>query len=118
MDISMSNPEAAGYEASDPMLWAYDLIEMGKCWAGDLELTDYRVSPIFGDVSVLQNVYLFVGTREIFCPDVTEFYSMLQKQGVVSELYVGEGMNHVYPLYPIPEADEALEQICKIIIVP
>ncbi|MBQ7923633.1 MAG: alpha/beta hydrolase [Clostridia bacterium] len=118
MDISMSNPEAADYEASDPMLSAYGLIEMGKCWAGDLELTDYRVSPVFGDISVLQNVYLFVGTREIFFPDVTEFYSMLQKQGVVSELYIGEGMNHVYPLYPIPEADEALEQICKIIITP
>lgn len=118
MDISMSNPKAADYEASDPMLSAYGLIEMGKCWAGDLELADYRVSPIFGDISVLQNVYLFVGTREIFYPDVTEFYSMLQKHGVVSELYVGEGMNHVYPLYPIPEANEALEQICKIIIAP
>lgn len=115
MDISMSNPEAADYEASDPMLSAYGLIEMGKCWAGDLELTDYRVSPIFGDISVLQNVYLFVGTREIFYPDVTEFYSMLQELGVESELYIGEGMNHVYPLYPIPEADEAVEQIISII---
>ena len=115
MDISMSNPDVADYEAADPMLSAYGLVEMGKCWAGDLDLHDYRVSPMFGDFSVLRNAYLFVGTREIFFPDVTEFYSMLQDQHIPSELYIGVGMNHVYPLYPIPEADEALEQVCEIL---
>ena len=115
MDISMSNPDAAGYEDADPMLSAYGLIEMGRYWAGDIDLTDYRVSPIYGDISSLRNVYLFVGTREIFYPDVVKFYVMLNGEAVKTELYIGEGMNHVYPLYPIPEADEAMEQICKIL---
>ena len=115
MDISMSNPDAASYEKSDPMLSAYGLVEMGKCWAGELDLQDYKVSPIFGDLSCLGNVYLFVGTREIFYPDVTQFHAMLQAQGIHSELYVGQGLNHVYPLYPIPEATEALEQVVSII---
>jgi len=115
MDISMSNPEAAAYEKADPMLSAYGLIEMGKCWAGELDTQDYRVSPIFGDISVLHDVYLFVGTREIFYPDVTAFYEMLQAQGIASELYIGEGMNHVYPTYPIPEANDALDQVCAIL---
>ena len=115
MDISMSDPAAADYEDADPMLSAYGLVEMGKCWAGDLNMQDYKVSPIFGDISVLQNVYLFVGTREIFYPDVTHFYEMLKAQGVTAELYIGEGMNHVYPLYPIPEADEAFDRICGIL---
>ena len=115
MDISMSNPEAADYEAVDPMLSAYGLVEMGKCWAGDLDIRDYKVSPIYGDISSLKNVWLFVGTREIFYPDVTKFYSMLLEQGIQSELIIGEGMNHVYPTYPIPEADEAVEQVCRIL---
>lgn len=115
MDISMANPEAADYEKADPMLSAYGLAEMGKCWAGDLDTQDYKVSPIFGDISALHDVYLFVGTREIFYPDVTAFYAMLQEQGIASELYVGEGMNHVYPVYPIPEANDAFEQICAIL---
>ncbi len=115
LDISMANPDAADYESVDPMLSAYGLVEMGKCWAGDLPLTDYRLSPIYGDVSVLQNVTLFVGTREIFYPDVTAFYRMLQEQGVESELYIGEGMNHVYPVYPIPEADTAFDRVAAAI---
>ena len=116
MDVSMSNPEAADYESVDPMLSAYGLIEMGKCWAGDLDLRDYRVSPIFGDLTVLQNVTLFVGTREIFYPDVVKFYDMLIAQGSTAELIIGEGMNHVYPLYPIPEANTAFEQITAVIL--
>ena len=115
MDVSMSNPEAAKYEDADPMLSAYGLVEMGKYWAGDLDLQDYRISPIFGDFSALQNVHLFVGTREIFYPDVTEFARLLEEQGIQSELYVGEGMNHVYPFYPIPEAREAVRQVYQII---
>ena len=115
MDISMSNPAASDYEAVDPMLSAYGLIEMGKCWVGDLDLQDYKVSPIFGDISCLQNVYLFVGTREIFYPDVTDFYGMLQELNINTELVIGEGLNHVYPLYPIPEADDVFEQICDMI---
>lgn len=115
MDISMSNPEAADYEKADPMLSAYGLVEMGKCWAGELPLDDYRVSPIFGDVSMLRNVTLFVGTREIFYPDVTAFYEMLRAHGIDAELIIGEGMNHVYPLYPISEADEAFYQIAAAI---
>ena len=115
MDVSMSNAEAAAYEDSDPMLSAYGLVEMGRYWAGELDLKDYRVSPIFGDISVLKNVSLFVGTREIFYPDVTSFYNLLQEQGVASRLYIGEGMNHVYPLYPIPEAGEAVRQVYQII---
>ncbi len=115
LDVSMSNPEAGDYEAADPMLSVYGLIEMGKCWADDLDLKDYRISPIFADVSCLRNVHLFVGTREIFYPDVTKFYAMLEAANVETSLTIGEGMNHVYPLYPIPEADEAFRQVCEII---
>lgn len=56
---------------------------------------------------------MFVGTREIFYPDVAKYFSMLQEQGINSELYVGEGMKHICPLYPTPEADEVIEQISK-----
>lgn len=115
LDISMSNPAMAELEAVDPMLSVDGLAEIGKLWAGDLPLDDYRVSPIFGDVSALKNVTLFVGTREILYPDVTEFYERLQAQGIPSKLYVGENMNHDYPLFPIPEAGIAFEQICNTI---
>ena len=41
--------------------------------------------------------------------------SLGMKLGINSELVVGKGLNHVYPLYPIPEADDAFDKICSII---
>ena len=112
LDISMSNSAMAELEKSDPMLSADGLVEIGKLWAGELPLDDYRISPIFGDFSALKNITMFVGTREILYPDITQFYAMLQREGIPSTLYIGEGLNHDYPLFPIPEAKTAFEQIC------
>lgn len=115
LDLSMENPEIPDYEASDPMLSAYGLVEMGKRWADGLDLKDYRMSPIYGPLDHLDHIYLFVGTREIFYPDITAFYSSLKQAGKYTELYIGKGLNHVYPVYPIPEAEDAVQNVCRII---
>lgn len=115
MDLAMENPEIPDYEASDPMLSAYGLVEMGKCWAGGQDLKDCRLSPIYGTLESLDNVYLFVGTREIFYPDVVRFHGMLEEAGKDATLYIGEGLNHVYPVYPIPEARKTIDEVCRII---
>ena len=61
IDISMSGD----YDEVefDPIGGVDALREMGKAWAGDLDLKDYRVSPMFGDVSKLQKTTIFVGTH-------------------------------------------------------
>ncbi len=55
-------------------------------------------------------VLLFVGTDEIFYPDVTKFFHMLDTD-VSNELIVGEGMNHVYPIFPIEESGPACRKV-------
>ena len=79
LDITMENKEILDYENKDPMLSSYGLIKMGELWAGKLDTKDYKVSPIYGDVSNLKDAYLFVGTREIFYPDVNKFYKNLER---------------------------------------
>ena len=43
-------------------------------------------------------------------PDTVKFYGMLD-ESETNELIVGEGMLHVYPLMPIPEARAADKRI-------
>lgn len=108
LDVSMSGD----YDEVefDPMLGVDGLREMGETWAGDLDPRDYKVSPIFGEVSKLPKTTLFVGTHEIFYPDVVKFNEKLKDAGVDSELNIGEGMTHVYAIYPlVPESKEAFE---------
>lgn len=115
LDVSMTASDYAPYEKVDPMLGAEALSAMGKAWAGQISTADYKVSPLNGEVTGLPDTTLFVGTREIFYPDVMQFYEKLQSANVNVTLHVGKGMNHVYHLLPIPEAKGALKEICEII---
>jgi len=107
VDITQSNKAEEKYEAKDPILGIDELRVEGKSWAGDLDVNDYHVSPINGNMKELRNVTLFVGTRELFYPDVNDLYKKLLKNNVKVTKYIGSGLNHVYPMYPTPEAKKA-----------
>ena len=115
VDVSMSG-DYDDYIECDPAL-GVEVREFGESWAGDLDIKDYRISPLFGDVSQLPKTTLFVGTHEIIYPDIIKFYDKLKSSDIDVKLFVGEGMTHVYPIYPlVPESREAFNQIVEIIL--
>jgi len=114
VDISMSNTP---YDSkNDPILGEIGLKEIGKSWAGDLDSKDYRVSPIYGDNTGLPRTLIFAGTNEIFYKDIKRYVEMLKKDNVDVKLVEGEGLFHIYPLFPMPEAKKAFKEIKKEII--
>ena len=56
-----------------------------------------------------------VGTREIFLPDNALFHAKLLEAGVDSTLHVGEGLNHVYPMFPTPEGHRARRDLVRLV---
>ena len=115
VDISMENEEIGEYQPKDPLIEAASAVSVAKRWSGDLDLHDPRVSPIYGDMKGLRNVTVFVGTDEVLYPDVIKMFYMLDRD-VSNELIVAEGMNHIYPLYPIEEAISACNKIFHIVM--
>ena len=105
VDISMSNPPYDS--ANDPILGEIGLKEMGKSWAGELDITDYRVSPLFGDKFGLAKTLIFAGEDEIFYKDIKRY----AKNDDNVKLITGKGLYHIYPLFPIPEAKQAFREI-------
>ena len=110
VDVAMDNEQISKYESRDPFLSVQRLKICAEEWKGDLDAHDWHVSPIYGDLKGIRNVTVFVGTSEIFFPDVTKFFRMLDRDPS-NELIVGDEMNHVYPLFPIPEATPAINKI-------
>lgn len=104
VDLKMDNKELRKYERKDPMLSIGPLKEIAKLWANDLPLEDYRISPINGNLNKLTNLTLIVGTREFIYPDIILLSNKLKDSKVDHNLYVGHGMNHVFPVFPIKEA--------------
>lgn len=111
VDVSMTDTDYEPYRSKDPMLDVPGLQAIGKVWAADLDVKDPKISPVFGDNSGLPKTLLFVGTREIFYPDVVRFYEKMVHDGCAVELIAEEGMNHVYPLYGLPESKAAITRI-------
>ena len=114
VDAALDNPDIAEYAQKDPWLTLPWLRVCARHWAGDLDLRDWRVSPLYGDLSGLPPATVFVGTREIFYPDVIRFFDRLE--GAENELIVGQEMDHDYPVFPTPEAAAALEKIAETIL--
>ena len=115
VDISMDNEEIKEYQPRDPFLSVNQLLLCAEYWQGNLDNHDRHISPIYGDLSGIHHVTVFVGTSEIFYPDVTKFFRMLDEDPS-NELIIGEEMNHVYPLFPIPEAKPAVDKILQVVV--
>ncbi|MFD1066144.1 alpha/beta hydrolase fold domain-containing protein [Oceanobacillus locisalsi] len=115
LDITMQNPEAHAFERKDPMLGIYGLIQMGRAYAGDTDPNHYLLSPINGEINGLGEITLFVGTHEVLLPDAREFRNRLTLQGIQLNYFEYPKMNHIFVLYPIPEAKKAMKEITDII---
>ena len=115
VDITNTNPDIADYVDADPLMVPEPLAEIGRSWAGDTPLTDWHLSPIYGDLSGLKKVTTFVGTREIFLPDNALFHAKLLEAGVDSTLHVGENLNHAYPMFPTPEGRRARRDLVRLV---
>lgn len=114
VDISMSNTPYN--DEDDPILGEIGLREIGKSWAGKLDTKNYKVSPLFGDASNQAPTLIFAGENEIFYKDIKLYVEKLKNSYVNVKFITGEGLFHIYPLFPIPEAKTAFKEIKKEII--
>jgi acetyl esterase/lipase len=115
LDISLSNPLIEEFEDKDPMLSVIHLKNMGIAYRGDLEESDTKVSPILAEISHLGPLTVFVGTHEIFLPDIRKFHDRCVKEGKEILYIEKERMNHDYPLFPMKEGKEAVSIIAEVL---
>jgi len=113
VDITMSNPEIAEFEPKDHVLSSPGIIEMANAWAGDADPKDYRLSPIYGDLSSVKSLMLFVAGADILCPDgrlLKKKLEALHKKVV----YIEEpGHPHDYPVLPMSAAKTAIQKMIE-----
>ncbi len=115
LDVSMDNPDIRDLESKDPMLQRKHLAAMGRAWAGGIDVHDWRVSPLYGNCSSLAPMTVYVGTHELFLADVRRFKLIARGQGADVDIRVYPKMNHVFPLFPIPEAKRAMKEIVRLV---
>lgn len=103
LDLSQSNPGIDAVEPGDPWLSRAGTQPLMEAWAGDRDLRDPRVSPLFGDLSGLPPIQVFAGTRDICWPDVAVLERRCREAGTPVTVHAAEGSPHVHVLLPTPE---------------
>lgn len=74
--------------------WGELILAMAECYANGIELTDPRVSPLYGDVDGFPPTLLVSGVRDIVLSNTVRTHTKLLEAGTEAELIVFEGMSH------------------------
>ncbi len=69
LDVTMSDPDLPLLDKEDKILSIRGLRDAGQKYAGDLDLKDHRVSPIYGSLNGLCRISIFTGTKDILNAD-------------------------------------------------
>lgn len=115
VDLEMSHPDNDG--PSDEVCFsdATDLRRAAKLYAGDIPVTDPRVSPTFGDLSGLAPLSIFTGDVDLLHTDILAFAEKAKAAGILSKLAIFGEMGHIFMLYPTPDKKSALIEMSEIL---
>ena len=79
-------------------------------YAGDRDLTDPYLSPLFGDVGAFPPTWLQAGTRDLFLSNTVRMHRKLRAAGIDAELHVFEAMPHG-GFFGAPEDEELAREV-------
>jgi len=115
LDITVSNPEIPSLEPFDPMLTTPGPVEAGKWWAGGDDPRSPLLSPLFGNLTGLPPIDVFIGTHDITLPDTRILNDKVTAAGGEIHLYEYPGALHVFVAATFtPEAKDAYRRIAEI----
>ena len=115
LDISMEGDDYSCYSDKDVVLDAGVLKEIGRIYADGLDIKDYRCSPLYGDLNVIGNIAVFTGTRDMLNIQSRKLRDKLIQNGYKCAFFEYENMQHIWMLLPVPEARDAVINICNYI---
>ena len=102
-DLLLAGPSFRRNSRIDYLGGGLDIADLlASTYAGDVPLTDPRVSPFHGDLSGLPPMLIQVGTNDMLLDDARAFTSKAKACGVEIELQEWDAQVHVWhQLYPV-----------------
>lgn len=116
LDITMSNPGIGDLEKKDKMLAVKGLVMAGELYARNISKTDYRVSPIYGDLNNLGKISVFISTNDLCYADTRKLHEALTGNNITHDYFEYPGMFHAWvAVTSLKESMHAISQISDLI---
>jgi len=109
-DLSMAGESYRVNEQHDPSFRRPLIERTAAMYAGE-DFLNPLVSPVFGDFTNCPPSLIFVGDIEMLFDDSQTLCRRLKECGAECELDIGHGLWHVYLMFPIKEARDAMKRI-------
>ena len=110
-DYSLANPELHAAAKADPWLDIPGVEEMARLVCPDLDTKDPRLSPMYSELKGLPPMWICAGGVDLLTPDTKKFVALAREKGNNIEFFFGDGMMHIWPVLPIPEATVAINKM-------
>jgi monoterpene epsilon-lactone hydrolase len=110
-DMTASGQSYTERAALDPMITMDYIQAVRQAYAGGQDLTSPLLSPLFGDFTGFPPVLIQAGSNEILLSDSVRLRDRLIKAGVPCRLEVWNDLWHVFQMFPMKRANEAMESI-------
>ena len=119
-DLTKTGDSYFTNEGVDNGLVSYEgvLEEAGKLYAGEHDLTNPLISPVYGDFKGFPPTYLVSGTRDLFLSNTVRVHRKLRAAGAVADLNVYEGFSHGDYLKVIdsPESEQVFAELAAFLL--
>lgn len=116
LDVTISNPDAGITDKADKILSTEGLRSAGQKYAGDLDMKDYRVSPIYGEFNGLCSISVFTGTEDILNADARKWRDLMKEQRNQFNYFEYPGMFHDWVIITsLKESRDVISKICQLV---
>ncbi|MBK7096787.1 MAG: alpha/beta hydrolase [Saprospiraceae bacterium] len=116
LDVSMTNPNIESIDKKDKILSISGLKNAGKKYAGNLDLMDYRISPIYGDLTGMCRISIFTGTKDILNADAKKCKQLMNDQSIRFNYYEYPEMFHDWVIISsLKESGDVIDKVDKLV---
>lgn len=110
-DMTASGPSYTQRAQLDPTITMEYIQAVRRAYAGDADLSDPMLSPLFGDFSGFPPTLIQVGSNELLFSDAEQLRDRMRAAGVLCRMEEWTEMWHVFQMMPIKKAAEAMEHV-------
>jgi monoterpene epsilon-lactone hydrolase len=116
-DLACTGESLTIRDKADLLSWTESWTVFSHYYIADSDHRNPWASPLYGDLSGLPPILIYVGENEVLFDDSRRFAEKAKAAGVDITLRVGRGLFHCYPVCAplFPEATQAMAEICEFI---
>ena len=115
-DMTASGKSYQERAGLDPVLTLNYIYAVRDAYARGQDFNDFRLSPLFGDLNGFPPTLIQAGTNELLLSDSVRLRDRLVQAGVPCKLEVWTDLWHVFQMFPMKKANEAMESVGRFLL--